>query len=331
MAASKKTLYQILGVGRDANAFDVGLAHEMRVAELQRAVPPDPSALALVGQAFEILSNPARRAAYDAQLLTAAEKRAAAEQATPDLEIGEEEAPRRKLPVVPIVAGVVVAAIVLFLVLRPSEAPKPVEPVVVAPKPAPPPPPPRARTAAEVLAEVAASSGPLMSYSMSGASQPIGMALAIDPGAMVTTCHGIPAGGKLVVRVGKEQHPVDLTITDETLDLCRLAVTGFTKPALKVAPDEAKAGDKVIAVGLNAKGELVAAEGTIKAVRKAGAGNVLELSTPIAANASGAGIFDPYGRLVGIATTPHAFGPGLQIALPATWLAQMRSRATPAK
>jgi curved DNA-binding protein CbpA len=77
MAQSKKTLYQILGVGRDASLEDIGLAHEMRAAELERRSPPDPSTQALVQQAFEILSNPKRRAAYDSQLLTAAEKSAA--------------------------------------------------------------------------------------------------------------------------------------------------------------------------------------------------------------------------------------------------------------
>src|SRR5258706_1459886 len=102
MAQSKKTLYQILGVPRDASQIDIGLAHEMRAAELERRSPPDPSAQALVQQALEILSNPKRRAAYDAQLVTAAEKSAADEQATPDLEIGEDEPEKSKLPTIPL-------------------------------------------------------------------------------------------------------------------------------------------------------------------------------------------------------------------------------------
>jgi S1-C subfamily serine protease len=182
------------------------------------------------------------------------------------------------------------------------------------------------RNAAEVLADATPSAGPLMVYSMSGAATPIGMALAIDQGAMVTTCHGIPAGGKMVVRLGKEQLPADLTITDEALDLCRLSVAGLATPPLKLATDEAKAGDRIVAVALDAKGALVTAEGTIKAVRKGRSGDLFELSTPIAANASGAGIFDQYGKLVGIATVPHDQGTGVHIAIPSTAIAQMRSR-----
>lgn len=79
MAQPKKTLYQILGVRRDASAEEIGLAHEMKSAEMQRAQPPDPGGLALVTEAHRILSDPERRAAYDAALVAAAEKAAAAQ------------------------------------------------------------------------------------------------------------------------------------------------------------------------------------------------------------------------------------------------------------
>jgi hypothetical protein len=322
---AKKNLYQILGVPRDATPEAIGLAHEMRVSDLQSRQPPDPNAISLVQQAFEILSNPKRRAAYDSQLVTATEKAAVEQQGgAPDFEIGDDEPPKKKLPIVPIAIVAAVVAVALFIALRPSPAPKPAEPVAAA-KPAPPP-PPKTRGAAEVLADASTSSGQLMVYSMSGSASPIGMAVAIDTGTMVTTCHGIPAGGKLVVKVGKDQHPADLTITDEALDLCRLSVGELTTPPLKLAAEEAKAGDKVVAVSLDGKGALATAEGTVKGIRKTSTGSLLEITTPIAANASGAGIFDQYGKLVGIATTPHDLGPGIHLAIPAGSIAQMRSR-----
>src|SRR5688572_15785655 len=135
MAPPKKTLYQILGVSRDASLVDIGLAHEMRVAELEQRVPPDPSGLALVKQAHEVLSNPNRRAMYDAQLLTASEKAAAEQQGTTDFEIGEEPAPQKSKA---LVAGIALAALAiiaaLYLAFRPA-APPPPEPVAVAAKP----------------------------------------------------------------------------------------------------------------------------------------------------------------------------------------------------
>lgn len=334
MAQPKKTLYQILGVSRDATAVEIGLAHEMRSAEMQRVVPSDPSGVALVQQAYEILSNPDRRTAYDASLAAAAERTAAAQQAPPDLDAeggDEDEARKRKIRLGGMIGGMALIMLVLFLAFRPkAPAPPPVEPVAEAAKPAPPP-PPKLRTSGEILADASTSSGQLLSYSMSGVATPVGLALAIDQGGqMVTTCHGIPAGTKLVVKVAAQLHPADLNITDEELDLCRLSVTGFTTPPLKLAAEDAKAGDKIFAVGMNAKGELEAAEGKVNQLRATPGGKVLEVSVPIASTGSGGGIFNEQGQLVGIATAPHPYGAGLHIALPASWIAQMRSRTTPA-
>src|SRR6476659_4777585 len=126
--AAKKSLYEILGVEPDANDLDIGLAFQRRNFELQRIAQPDPNAIALVQQAHEILSNPKRRAAYDAARVTAAEKAAAANQ-EPDLVIEEgddEEAPRRKWLVPAIVAAVIVVA-AGFFALKPGPAPQQVE------------------------------------------------------------------------------------------------------------------------------------------------------------------------------------------------------------
>lgn len=329
MAQAKKTLYQILGVTPDATSIDIGLAHEKRSAELNRAVPPDPSGVALVQQAYEILSNQHRRAAYDASLVTAAEKAAAAQQATTDLELdvedGDDDGGRaRKMRLMGMIGGMALVLVALFFVFRPRPAPPPpVEPVVEAPKP---PPPPRNRTPAEIMQDASTSGGQLLSYSMSGTATPIGMAMEVDQNQMVTTCHAIPAGAKLVVKVAGQMHPAELSITDEQLDLCRLLVPGFGTPPLRLAAEDAKAGDPIVAVGVNAKGEVAATEGTVKQVRTTPLGKVLEVSMPIAATASGGGVFNLQGQLVGIATTPHAFGPDLSIVLPVSWIAQMRSR-----
>ena len=328
MAQTKKTLYDILGVPRDANTIDIGLAHQRRSEEFQRAVPQDPGAEALLHEAYEVLNDPARRAAYDASLVTADERAAAAQQAEPDLVIEDEPATGKRVPWPAIAVGAVVVLAILFFALRPDRLPDPdvnPEPVAAAPKPAPPP-APKALAAADILKQASSATGKLVSVAMSGRSTPLGIAVAIEPNAMVTTCHGIQAGGKLVVVAGTETYAADLAITDETLDLCRLSVTGMNAKPFPIATEEPRAGDKIIAVGMNAAGELAATEGTIKQLVASANGKVLELSVPISSTASGGGVFDPYGKLVGIATTPHAYGANLHVALPASWLAQMRSR-----
>ncbi len=333
MAQGKRTLYEILEVPADAAPEDIARAHEHKAEKLKRATTFDPNAAALLKQAHEVLSNPDRRAAYDASITAAAERAAAREQVT-DFDISEEsdaEDRARKLRLMGMVGGMALILIVLFFVFRPhGRPPPPPEPVAEAPKPEPPP-PPKLRTGAEVLAEASTSTGRVLSYSMSGAATPLGMAIEIETGQMITTCHGIPAGGKLVVRVGKESMPAELTITDEMLDLCRLLVPGFTTPPLRLAAEDPKAGEKVYVVGMNDKGEMAATEGKVNQVRRTPSGPVLELSVPIAATASGGGVFNDRGHLVGVATTAPLAGPGVGAALPVSWIGEMRSRSAAAK
>ena len=325
MAQPKQSLYEILGVPRDANSIDVGLAYEKARTALHRG-QQDPGQEALIANAFEVLSDPKRRAAYDASLLTAEERANAAQQAAPDLELEADEAPKAKrIPWPAIAVGAAVAFAVIYFALRPSRLPDPQKEaaaVVEAPKP----PPPRLPTAAEILTQATLSGGQLVSVEMSGRSVPIGIALAIAPNTMVTTCHGIEAGRKLVVLLGKETLAAETAETDETLDLCKLNVAGMAAKPFAIVAEEPKPGARIYAMGVNAKGEAALTEGTVKQVIASPAGKVLELSMPIAPNGSGGGVFDASGRLVGIATTPHKYGPNMQVALPATWIAQIRSR-----
>jgi serine protease Do len=333
MASPKKNLYEILGVPRDANALDIGLALRARTAEQQRAVPQDPSAQSLLHQAHEILANPQRRAAYDASLVTAAEKAAASEQAEPDLilESGEEEADPRKKFVKPGIAVVVVIVLAIFFAMRSGhapEAPKP-EPVAEAPKP-PPPPPPTPLSSGQILTSVRASVGPVMSYEMSGRAVPVGLALVLEPGVVVTTCHGISGGSQLVVKIAQESLSGSLTVTDEVLDLCRVSVPGLTARAVVLSADDARVSDKIYVLGANAKSDLALTEGSVSQLRSTPEGKVLEISVPVAPAGSGGAVFDVFGRVIGIATTPHAYGANLNIAIPASAIAQMRSRERPA-
>jgi S1-C subfamily serine protease len=332
MAQAKKTLYDILGVPRDALALDVGLAYQKRLEELQRAMPQDPSTLALLHEAHEVLSNPKRRAAYDAALVTASEKAAAKEQAgAPDLVVEpDEEEPRRvpRIPPVGIAMGVVAALILLFFALpsRTPEAPNvPRDHPAEAPKP-PPPPPPQPRSAKDILTQARDSVGRLQSFEMSGRAVPIGLALAVEPNAMVTTCHGIPAGAQLVVTVGTENHSATLGVTDEVLDLCRISIAAPPVTPLALAAADARPGDTIYVLGANAAGEIALTEGKVKAMIPDARGPLIEMSMPVAPNGSGGAVFDTYGKLVGIATTAQGHGAGVSLAVPVSWLAQMRTR-----
>jgi serine protease Do len=327
--AKKQTLYDILGLAPDAMPIDVGLAYEKRLGELRAAPVQDAGALALLRQAHEVLGDPKRRAAYDASLVSASEKAAAKEQAAaPDLvlEPDEEEAPRRRIPPVGIAMGIVALLVIVFFALRTSEPPAP-QPVAEAPveAPKPPPPPPR-KSAKDVLALAQASVGRLESFEMSGRAVPLGLAVAIEPAAMVTTCHGIPGGAQLAVMNGVENRSATLAVVDETLDLCRLSVAAPPLAALALADHDAKAGEAIYALGANAAGELAVTEGQVKRLVPDARGPVYEISMPVAPNGSGGPVFDAYGKVIGIATTAQGHGASVSVAIPASWIGKMQSR-----
>jgi len=330
MPQRKKTLYDILGVANDAMPLDIGLAYRKRQDELERAGAQDPSEAALLRQAHEVLSNPKRREAYDASLVTESEKAAAREQAqaqAPDLELDEAdgESSRRRIPPVGIAVGVVAVLIIAFLLFHASthtrEAPPPAP---VAEAPPPPPPPPQPQAPGDIFAQAPKSVGRVQGFEMSGRAVPLGLAFAVESGAMVTTCHGIPAGSQLVVSIGPEVHSASLLIVDESLDLCRLSVAPPLEP-VALADHDVKPGDAIYALGANAQGELALTEGKVKSLMPDSRGPMIELSMPVAPNGSGGPVFDAYGKLVGIATTNHGHGASASLAIPAAWIGRMRS------
>ena len=50
---------------------------------------------------------------------------------------------------------------------------------------------------------------------------------------------------------------------------------------------------------------------------------------PAGFNVLGGAVFDVYGRLVGIATTPHRYGANVNAAISSAWISQMRTRGRP--
>jgi S1-C subfamily serine protease len=199
------------------------------------------------------------------------------------------------------------------------------EPTPVAEAPPPAPPPPQPKAAKDILAQAQKSVGRLQGFEMTGRAVPLGLALALDEHAMVTTCHGIPAGAQLVVAFGDDVRSATLLVDDETLDLCRLAVDPPLVPAA-LAEREARPGDAIYALGANAQGDLALTEGTVKSLVPDARGALIELSMPVAPNGSGGPVFDSFGKVIGIATTSQAHGASVSLAVPASWPPRMRSR-----
>ena len=334
--ARKRTLYDILGVEKDAGAIDIGLAYKAKVAALERSPGADPNEVNLVHEAYHVLCMPNERAAYDAKLITMAEKAAARETAqSPDLvlEPDEEEAPPAWKNKYVLTGGALVLAFLAFWMAR--SPPKP-EPRIVAqrelrpeaaPRPAPAP-APVARTAEELFAELSRSTARITVHDVSGRAVGLGSGVVTGIGTVITNCHVATAGGSLTVKVGPEQFSASVEVADEEYDLCRLSVTGLTAPAVTIGTaDSLRTGQKVFAIGSPQGLELTISDGIVSGMRDLPQGRVIQTTAPISPGSSGGPLFDAYGRLVGIMTFQHRSGQNLNFAVPADWIAGIRSRS----
>jgi S1-C subfamily serine protease len=294
MYGQKETLYDILELPNNAPPGDIEKAYQNRVAELRKqTAAQDPRRVALLREAREVLSDPARRAAYDRSLRS---------------ESFEGTAETKPLPWKPIGIGVaaVAAAIALYFLLRP-------------------PPPAKPGTPKEVLAAITDSLGYLENLDVGGRTTPVGLSVAIDETTLITTCHGIRAGAQLVVNNGAALVPVRVTLADQDLDLCKVAIDSGRKAA-KLG-SEPRAGDTVYALGSTESGGLIFAAGTVVDLVATPKGKLIEITIPIPPQASGGPVVDPFGRVLAIATAPNPVGAGRHFAIPIGWVKEMRSRA----
>ncbi|MBL0143476.1 MAG: trypsin-like peptidase domain-containing protein [Betaproteobacteria bacterium] len=337
--ARKRTLYDILGVDKEANAIDIHIAYKTRTEALQRDAGADPNEVNLVHEAYHVLCMPNERAAYDAKLITMAEKAAARQAAlSPDLILEPEEpeaGPVWKNKFV-LTGGALLLALLAFWLAR--SPPKP-QAAIVAQKQlrpeasvqvpqAPVVPVLMPRNAEELFGELSRSTARITVHDVSGRAVGLGSGVVIGVGSVITNCHVATAGGSLTVKVGSEQFSASIEIADEEYDLCRLSVTGLTAPAVTIGTAESlKTGQKVFAIGAPQGLDLTISDGIVSGMRDLPQGRVIQTTAPISPGSSGGPLFDVYGRLVGIMTFQHRTGQNLNFAVPADWIANIRSRS----
>ena len=300
MPVHDESLYDVLGVAPTARLPAIKAAYERIVAEYRKdTTPPDPRREALVQTAWETFLDPARRAEYDASLATRVATR----------KTGRVRTDTKRIAL--LVAGAFgVLAVGGYFVMR---------------KPAAPPPPP-AHSEQEILADIARTVGRVQVIEMSGSSTTVGLAFAIGGRVMATTCSGLVANAQIVVTVEERDLPSRLSIADEELGICKLAVDTPGTWAITFAAAEPRAGDRVFIPAMNAQGQLTLAEGSVKGFVVEPRRRLIELTAP-GALTNGAPVLDTQGKLVGVVTVAHDYGAGRNLALPAALVPQAQSRS----
>lgn len=295
MYGGKATLYDVLELRRGATEDEILRAYQRLQAEMKKGIStPDPQRVALVHEAYEVLSDTQRRAEYDRSL-----------KQLKFFGVTSEAGPSRKWAIVAAVA--VFAGVGIYFLMAPSG--------------------PKRTKAEEILAAASFSVGQLQALDVSGRARTLGMAAATGEGIMVTTCHGIPRGAQLVVRFEERTAGASVSLGDAELDVCKLGADGVGSQPLRVSDVPPKAGDKVYALKADASGKLSLAEGSVKQLIASPKGSVIEITIPIGTEASGGPLLDADGRMVGITTAPHGYGEGKSVALPTAWINAARARA----
>jgi hypothetical protein len=298
-----RTLYEVLGVSRNAKVTEIQLAYNRLREEMKKeSSAPDPRLAAMAKVAVETLSHPQKREQYDKTLDALIPVRAPVR--------------RRKSGRG---AGIAIAAAALlaagggawyYFMGMPGS--KPAASSAGA-----------GMTPQQVADEVAPRIGRLQGALMSGEVRSLGIAVASAENEMVTTCRGFVAGMQLTVKVGQVAQKADLARVNEELDICTISVRG-AGTGLKLRGSVAAPSEKLLAIVPHPTGgqPVWRAVSTVKAIEDP-KGPALEVKSAEPLE-NGTPVFDSQARLVGLAVTPHGYGDGIVAALGSSRIPQSR-------
>lgn len=150
----------------------------------------------------------------------------------------------------------------------------------------------------------------------------LGSAVVIGPGRLVTNCHVVRNAVRIEVARGDTRWNARMDSGDEYRDLCFLKVPDYPgAPPRMAEPGDAKVSLPVVAVGYSG-GRFTVSEGYIKGLFTCACdgGRVIQTSARFDPGASGGGLFDTEGRLLGILTFKSEAGGDFHFAVPVGWM-----------
>src|SRR5512139_1432278 len=153
----------------------------------------------------------------------------------------------------------------------------------------------------------------------------LGSGVLIAPEGLLTNCHVLRNASQIRAIQGKESWPASVDRGDSYLDLCLLKLPGHPgKPPRIAEPDATRVGQSVYAAGYSG-GKFSVNKGQIKGLYTCpcGGGEVIQTSAQFDPGASGGGLFNAEGELVGILTFKSHEGGIFHFAIPIGWMKEM--------
>ncbi|WP_341886739.1 trypsin-like peptidase domain-containing protein [Variovorax sp. YR752] len=156
----------------------------------------------------------------------------------------------------------------------------------------------------------------------------LGSAVALESDKVVTNCHVTRDATAIHILRGGLRYPARWQASDIGRDLCLLDVPGLgAQPVALGRAAELTIGQPVTALGYTGGMGIQNSTGAVIQLHRHDGSRVIQSSNFFNSGASGGGLFDDDGRLVGILTFRLRGGESHYFAAPVEWVAQMLADA----
>ena len=156
-----------------------------------------------------------------------------------------------------------------------------------------------------------------------------GSGVVVAENKIITNCHVLRATKQPWVSRGEDTYSITGVKVDAWHDLCLVSTFGMPfKPIVIGKSTDLKRGQEVAAIGhSNGVPAPLTSSGNVKALFDSDKGKIIRSTARFMMGASGSGLFDMQGRLVGINTFKTAgSGGSIHYALPIEWLEDLEKQ-----
>lgn len=155
-----------------------------------------------------------------------------------------------------------------------------------------------------------------------------GSGVVVEPQKVLTNCHIFRKTKEPWISRGEDSFSITSVQADRYHDLCLITAESLPFPPAQIGSvTNMKKGEEILAMGHSSASPVpITSMGTIKSIYPFDHGNVIRSTARFAMGASGSGLFDSEGRLIGINTFKTPGRNAYFYALPLEWLASVKER-----
>lgn len=181
----------------------------------------------------------------------------------------------------------------------------------------------KALNAQELFREVSASVVTVSGKNSSG--EPMqGSGVVVAPHLVVSNCHVVGGSKQAAVEHMGESIQATVISSDTEHDLCLVSAPQIEARPINLGSSmQVSVGEPVFAVGAPQGLNNTISEGIVSGLRAIDNAKLIQTTAAISHGSSGGGLFDQYGKLIGITTLYLADSQQLNFAVPAEWISSL--------